>query len=162
MRITGIGKSLLALVLVGATGCATGFRGLTQEEATRLKACDGGTWVIEMTPEELARFHWTAITKNDLAATTRNYASHAILDWVGGPLNGKYADPDAIRGVWGKFFQAQGALTVDISNVQVKDQDGTQIVTARTIFKGKATIPVDYTLVYQGCSLIAETWKIRP
>jgi len=161
MRITGVRISLLSLVVVLATGCAMGFQGLTQEEAARLKVCNG-TWVIEMSPEERARIHWTAITKNDLAATTRDYSGHSVLDWVGGPLNGKYTGPEAIRGVWGKFFEGQGPLTVDISNVQVKEQDSTQTVTARTIFKGKVTIPVDYTLVYQGRCLAAETWKIRP
>lgn len=115
-----------------------------------------------MSAEEMARSHWAAISKNQLAETTSGYSDASTLDWVGGPLNGKYQGKSGITGVWTKFFAVQGPLTVDISNVQVKDDYGKSTVTARTIWKGKATVPVDYTLVYDGGTLVAETWKIRP
>lgn len=135
--------AVVGLVLALAAGCAT----------------MGGAGT---SAEDMARAHWAAITKNDLGATTKDYAEGAVLDWMGGPLNGKYTGPTAIAGTWTKFFGAQGPLTVDISNVQMKDEYGKQTVMARTIFKGKATVPVDYTLVYEGGKIVSETWKIRP
>jgi hypothetical protein len=133
----------LVLLLGLATACATMFGS-------------------GMSAEEMARAHWAAIQKNDMAGTTQDYTDGTSLDWVGGPLNGKYTGKTAIAGVWGKFFGAQGPLTADISNVMARAEGGKQVVTARTIFKGKATVPVDYTLVYDGGSIVSETWKIRP
>ncbi len=80
----------------------------------------------------------------------------------GRSLNGKYTDTLAICGTWTKFFGVQGPLTVDVSNVQMKDEYGKQTVIARTSFKGKATVPVDYTLVYEGGKIVFEVWQIRP
>lgn len=112
-------------------------------------------------PQEMARAHWAAIAKNDLHTTMKGYSRRAVLDWVGGPLNGKYRGPAAIAKVWKKFFKAQGPLAVTVRDLKERRHAGRQIVTARTIFKGRKSIPVNYTLVYRSGRLLSETWKIH-
>jgi hypothetical protein len=36
-----------------------------------------------MGTEDMARTHWAAVAKNDLAAATIDYTDNAVLDWVG-------------------------------------------------------------------------------
>jgi hypothetical protein len=143
MKTAGITCVLAGLHLALAAGCAT----------------MGGAGA---SAEDMARAHWAAIANNDLGASTKDSAEGAVLDWVGGPLNGKYAGAMAIAGLWTKFSGAQGPLTVDISDVQVKDGYGKQTVTARTISKGKGAVPADYALTYEAGRIVGETWTIRP
>ena len=111
---------------------------------------------------DLAKDHWAAIAKNDLGVTNMDYVGDAVLEWVGGPLGGKYEGQPAIAGAWVKFFSAQGPLTVDINSIQVMEEDGKQIVRARAVFIGKGKVPVDQTLVYDGGRLVSEIWHMHP
>ncbi len=135
---------LLGMVLATAGGCAELLRGPA------------------LPPRGLAEYHWEAIAKNDVGMTTISYSPNATLEWVGGPLQGRYAGPTAIAEVWTKFFIAQGPSGLDVSNVQERPEAGKHTVTARVIFKGRRAVPVDYTLIFEGGQIVAETWRVRP
>ena len=113
-------------------------------------------------PQGMARYHWEAIARSDVGMTTIQYGPNAVLEWVGGPLQGRYAGPTAIAEVWTKFFIAQGSMELEVSNVQEKQEAGRQTVTARTIFKGRRAVPVDYTLTFEGNQIVAEAWRVSP
>ena len=53
-------------------------------------------------PADDARTHFNAIASGDLQVLMRGYADNAQFNWVGGPLDGTYTSPEAIRGVWSK------------------------------------------------------------
>jgi len=135
---------VLGMALAFAGGCAELMRGPA------------------LPPRGMAYYHWEAIARNDVGMATISYSPNATLEWVGGPLQGKYTGPAAIAEVWTKFFIAQGPSEVDVSNVQERPEAGKQTVTARVIFKGRRTVPVDYTLMFEGDQIVAETWRVRP
>ena len=113
-------------------------------------------------PPWMARYHWDAVASNDLGMTMFHYTPASTLEWVGGPLQGKYSGTTALAEVWTKFFYAQGYMNVEVSNVQARQEGARHIVTARTIFKGRQVVPVDYALVFEGDRVVAETWKVSP
>jgi hypothetical protein len=93
-----------------------------------------------------AKAHFAAIADGDVGKITADYSDKAVFQWVGGTLDGVYADPAAIKGVWEKFTSAQGKLEADVKDVQeaVNPKGGT--VTANVVFKGKGPIPLRYVL----------------
>ena len=116
----------------------------------------------DMPPRGLAHYHWEAIARNDVGMTTILYGPNAVLEWVGGPLQGRYAGPTAIAEVWTRFFIQQRPIEVDVSNVQERVEGGRQTVMATTLFKGLRTLTVDSTLVFEAGRIVAETWRVRP
>jgi hypothetical protein len=122
----------------------------------------GGCAGPAMPPRGLAQYHWEAIARSDIGMTTIHYTPNSTLEWVGGPLQGKYAGPTAIAEVWTKFFNAQRPTEVEVSNVQERQEGGRQAVAARVLFKGRRAVPVDYLLVFDGGRIVAETWKVVP
>ena len=62
-------------------------------------------------PAEAARAHIAAIAAGHVDAITASYGPDAVLEWVGGPLDGRYAAADAIKTTWTKFTKANGPLT---------------------------------------------------
>ena len=114
------------------------------------------------TPADAARAHITAIAEGNVAAITAAYSPNAILEWVGGPLDGRYAAPDAIETTWTKFTKANGPLKADITQVQEAANPNGATVTADVVFHGKAAIPVRYVLTYRDGKLVDEIWQIDP
>jgi ketosteroid isomerase-like protein len=53
-----------------------------------------------------ARAHLDAVAASDVEALMRDYAGDAYLEWVGGPLDGRYRGKAEIRAVWQKFIAA--------------------------------------------------------
>jgi ketosteroid isomerase-like protein len=109
-----------------------------------------------------AKAHFAAIAEGDVAKITADYSDKAVFQWVGGPLDGVYSDPAAIKGVWAKFTSAQGKLEADVKDIQeaVNPKGGT--VTANIVFKGKGPIPLCYVLVYRDGKIVNEVWQINP
>lgn len=109
-----------------------------------------------------AKAHFTAIADADVTKIAADYGDAAVFQWVGGPLDGVYAEPAAIKGVWTKFTSAQGKLEAEVKNIEeaVNPKGGT--VTANIVFKGKAPIPVRYVLVYRDGKIVNEVWQINP
>lgn len=112
------------------------------------------------TPAEMATAHFEAIAAANVGHAMAGYADDAVMQWVGGPLDGVYLGDDAILGVWMKFTGAQGPLKLDIAGLQTAANPKGATVTADVTFTGKAPIPVRYVLVYREGALVSETWQI--
>ncbi|MGQ9366997.1 nuclear transport factor 2 family protein [Azospirillum sp. ST 5-10] len=109
-----------------------------------------------------ARAHFDAIAAADVPAITKAYADGAVLQWVGGPLDGAYTGPAAITAAWAKFAGAQGRIKADVRNLEEHANPAGATVTADVVFHGKQPVPVRYVLVYRGDALAAEVWQIAP
>lgn len=96
---------------------------------------------------------------NDLAAA---YGDKAVLQWVGGPLDGAYASPAEIKEVWTKFVKGQGALKASVSNLAESANPMGSTVTANVVFTGQNTIKVRYAVVYRAGKLVNEVWQVDP
>lgn len=109
-----------------------------------------------------AKAHFKAIASADVAKITSQYGDGAVFQWVGGPLDGVYADPAAIKTVWTKFTKAQGKLTAVIKSVSEAANPKGATVTADLVLKGKGKIPLRYVIVYRGGKIASEIWQINP
>jgi ketosteroid isomerase-like protein len=114
------------------------------------------------TSADSARAHIEAIAAGDVDAITASYGPDAVLEWVGGPLDGRYAAADAIKTTWTKFAKANGPLKAGIAHLQEAANPKGATVTADVMFQGKTTIPVRYTLTYRDGKLVNEIWQIEP
>ena len=108
-----------------------------------------------------ANAHFKAIGTGDVAAITAAYADGAMLQWVGGPLNGMYTGADKLKEVWSKFSK-NAPLEVMASKVEESANPGGSTVTANVVFKGKNEIKVRYVLVYRDGKVVNEVWQIDP
>ena len=113
-------------------------------------------------PADDAKTHFQAIGSGDLAVVMRGYADQAQFNWVGGPLDGTYANPDAIRGVWEKFTKSQGPLKVNVDKLEESVNPKGSTVSANVQFEGKAPIKVRYVLTFREGKIVSETWQIDP
>jgi hypothetical protein len=70
--------------------------------------------------EAKARIHLNAVAAADLDAPLRDYSDEAYLEWVGGPLDGRYRGKAAIRAVWEEFIAATAGtprpVAIEFSN----------------------------------------------
>ncbi|MDI4663482.1 nuclear transport factor 2 family protein [Xanthobacter autotrophicus] len=112
--------------------------------------------------EDLARSRIQNIAAGDLAKVAADYGAGATLHWVGGPLDGTYSDPEAIKAVWSKFFTAQGSQKPTVAAVSEAANPKGATVTADVAFAGKATVKVRYVLVYRDGKLVDEVWQVNP
>ncbi|MDA8382627.1 MAG: nuclear transport factor 2 family protein [Betaproteobacteria bacterium] len=130
--------------------------------AIALFLAGGAGTAFAASPSALARAHIRDVAKGKVAALVAQYGPEPVLEWVGGPLNGRYLGTDAIRGVWGKFAKANGLLKAEVTHVQAAANPAGATVTADVRFTGKATIPVRYVLTYRSGKLVDEIWQIDP
>ncbi len=114
------------------------------------------------TPADAARAHIEAIAAGQVDTITASYGADAVLEWVGGPLDGRYASAEAIKTTWTKFTKANGPLKADIAQMQEAANPKGATVTADVVFHGKAAIPVRYVLTYRDGKLVDEIWQIDP
>jgi ketosteroid isomerase-like protein len=112
-------------------------------------------------PLDDAQAHFKAIASGDVAAASQGYADQAELQWIGGPLDGRYVGVEAIRAVWARFTQAQGPLQVNVTELDEAANSKGATVTARVLFEGKAPLWVRYVLSYRAGQLVQETWQIE-
>ncbi|HVC59072.1 MAG TPA: nuclear transport factor 2 family protein [Acetobacteraceae bacterium] len=110
----------------------------------------------------LARAHFAAVASGDVATIISQYAAGPWLSWVGGPLDGTYFGTGQITGVWTKFAKALGPLKAAVSDLPEHGNPKGTSVTAHVVFTGKATVKVDYVLLYRGGKLVDEIWQIDP
>lgn len=113
-------------------------------------------------PADDARAHFQAIAAGDVPAVMDSYAAHARFEWIGGPLDGTYTTPEAIRGVWTQFTGAQGPLKLAVDKVEESANPKGATVSANVQFEGKAPIKVRYVLTYRDGKIVSETWQIDP
>lgn len=127
--------------------------------AAALLSIAGATFAA---PADDARSHFQAIASGDVQIVMRGYAEQAQLHWIGGPLDGAYSTPEAIRGVWEKFTKAQGALKLSVDKLEESVNQKGATVSANVQFEGKMPIKVRYVLTYRDGRIVSETWQIDP
>ena len=115
--------------------------------------------------ERAAEAHLKAIASSDVDAVMQAYGEDPWMDWVGGPLDGRYRGSEAMRQLWGKFSGSNdkqprtlqhGAFTQNANPKGV-----TLSVTAEYVGK-TATVRVHQVLVYRDARLVSEVWQIDP
>ncbi|MBK7543129.1 MAG: nuclear transport factor 2 family protein [Candidatus Competibacteraceae bacterium] len=109
-----------------------------------------------------AHSHFRAIAGGQIENLVGQYADSATLEWVGGPLDGRYAGKMALSEVWGKFAKAQGELQFKISDLRESANPKGGTVTANVIFSGKNDIKVRHVLTYRDGKIVSEVWQIDP
>ncbi|PZW45110.1 SnoaL-like protein [Humitalea rosea] len=113
-------------------------------------------------PADMAHRRIAAIAAGDSAAIQAGYAGDAVLEWVGGPLDGRYTGASALAEVWGKFARAQGMMQARVGSVLESANPRGQTVVADVIFTGRATVKVRYVMVFRDGKLASEVWQIDP
>jgi hypothetical protein len=114
--------------------------------------------------EAKANAHFDAVAAGDLEALMRDYAEDAYMDWVGGPLDGRYRGKAAINAVWQKFIAANAGKPRPAkfgkpgsfanpkgASVEIKAEYG-----------GATPLNVWHVLTYRDGSLTTEIWQIAP
>lgn len=126
--------------------------------AAFLLACSAPT---QATPVDDAFAHFDAVASGEVERIMQDYAADAVLQWVGGPLDGVYyARSGTVREVWRRFFASQGGpLKLTISNTELSENPQGATVTANVEFQGKAPIRVRYVLVYRQGKVVNEIWQ---
>lgn len=109
-----------------------------------------------------AQNHFRAIAGGQIENLVGQYADGATLEWVGGPLDGRYASKAALNEVWAKFVKAQGDLQFKVSDLRESANPKGSTVTANVIFSGKNDIKVRHVLTYRDGKIVSEVWQIDP
>lgn len=112
--------------------------------------------------EDMAKTRIAAIAKGDVAAITSAYADGTTLQWVGGPLDGKYSGADKLKEVWTKFTTAQGDQKATVAAITEAANPKGATVIANVAFAGKNTVKVRYVMVYRDGKLADEIWQVDP
>lgn len=114
--------------------------------------------------EKKAEAHLQAVAAGDTEAIMRDYTEDAYLDWVGGPLDGRYRGKAAIREVWQKFAALNDgqprAARVGKLTQQANPKGATFAAAAE--YGGKVPVKVWHVLVYRDGELATEVWQIAP
>ena len=114
--------------------------------------------------EKKAESHLQAVAAGDIDALMRDYTEDADMNWVGGPLDGRYHGKAAIRGVWTKFAalnDGQPRTAKFGKLVQQANPKGATLETGAE-YGGKPTVKVWHVLVYRDAELTTEVWQIAP
>lgn len=114
--------------------------------------------------EKKAEAHLKAVAAGDVESLMRDYAEDAYLDWVGGPLDGRYRGKAAIREVWQKFVAQSSGQPRPARFGRISQQANPKGVTLEAVaeYAGKATVKVWHLLVYREGELATEIWQIAP
>ena len=111
-----------------------------------------------------SKAHLEAVAAGDFDALMRDYADDAYMDWIGGPLEGRYHGKKAIGEVWRKFIAANGGKPRPAkfgTPVSYSNPAGTSVETAAA-YDGTKPVKVWHVLVYRDGSLNTEIWQIAP
>lgn len=114
--------------------------------------------------EAQAQSHRTAIAAGDLESIMHDYAEDAYMDWVGGPLDGRYQGKSAIRAVWQKFIAANAGQPRPAKFGKLAayaNAKGTS-VNWEAEFAGTTPVKAWHTVVYREGSIASEIWQIAP
>lgn len=111
-----------------------------------------------------AKAHLDAIASSDLDALMRDYADDADMDWIGGPLDGRYHGKKAIAEVWRKFIAANGGKPRPAKFGKLQsfaNPAGTSVEIAAE-YDGTTPVKVWHVLVFRDAGLTTEIWQISP
>jgi ketosteroid isomerase-like protein len=114
--------------------------------------------------EAKARAHLEAVAASDLDALMRDYPDDAYMEWVGGPLDGRYHGKEQIRVVWQKFIAINEGKPrpAQVGKVAAFSNPRGASVEARAAYQGKVPMKVWHVLTYREGQLTTETWQIAP
>lgn len=114
--------------------------------------------------EAQAQAHRSAIAAGDLEAIMQGYAEDAYMDWVGGPLDGRYQGKSAIRAVWQKFIAANAGQPrpAKFGKLAAYTNPKGTSVNWEAEFAGTTPVKAWHTVVYREGSLASEIWQIAP
>jgi len=114
--------------------------------------------------EKKAEAHLKAVAAGNIESLMRDYAEDAYMDWVGGPLDGRYRGKTAIRAVWQKFIAQSEGQPRPARYGPIAQQANPKGVTleAAAEYGGKTTVKVWHVLVYREGELATEIWQIAP
>jgi hypothetical protein len=114
--------------------------------------------------EAKARAHLNAVAAGDLEGLMRDYSDDAYMDWVGGPLDGRYHGKAEIRKVWEKFIGANGGKPRPAEFgklIQYSNPKGTSVEAAAS-YGGTPPVKALHLLTYRDGELNTEIWQIAP
>lgn len=114
--------------------------------------------------EAKARAHLDAVAAGDLESLMRDYKEDAFMEWVGGPLDGRYRGKKAIQAVWKKFIAANAGdvRPAKFSKLEsYANPKGTSVQT-KAEYGGVTPVKVMHLLTYRDGSLVSEVWQIAP
>jgi hypothetical protein len=126
--------------------------------------CAGSVALAGPIDESKARAHLDAVAAGDLDALMRDYSDDAYMDWVGGPLDGRYHGKAEIRKVWEKFIAVNAGKPRPAEFgklVQYANPKGTS-VEAKASYGGALPLKVLHLLTYRDGELNTEIWQIAP
>lgn len=114
--------------------------------------------------EAQAQAHLKAVAAGDLEGLMRDYAEDAYLDWVGGPLDGRYRGKVAIRAVWQKFIDANAGKprTGKFGKLESYANPKGLSIEGAAEYAGISPVKVWHVQVYRDGSLTSEIWQIAP
>lgn len=114
--------------------------------------------------EAMAKAHLQAVAAGDLDALMRDYADDAYMDWVGGPLDGRYRGKAAISEVWKKFIANNGGKPRPAKFGKLESYSnpkGTSIAVSAE-YGGEKPVKAWHVLTYRDGQLVTEIWQIAP
>jgi hypothetical protein len=126
--------------------------------------CASGSAFAGPIDEAKARAHLDAVAAGDIEGLMRDYSDDAYMDWVGGPLDGRYHGKAEIRKVWEKFINANAGKPRPAEFgklVQYANPKGTS-VEARASYGGAVPVKALHLLTYRDGELNTEIWQIAP
>lgn len=114
--------------------------------------------------EAKAQAHLNAIAAGNLEALMADYPEDVYMDWVGGPLDGRYRGKAAIREVWQKFIAINEGKPrpAKFSKLQSYANPKGASVVASAEYGGAKPVKAWHVLVYRDGSLDTELWQIAP
>ncbi len=131
---------------------------------TVLAALGCGHAVAGPLDDARAHAHLEAVAAGNLDALMQDYADDAYMEWVGGPLDGRYRGKAEIRAVWQKFIAANAGKPRPANFgklVSFANPKGAT-VQQRADYGGQVPVKVWHALTYRDGSLSTEVWQIAP
>ncbi|TFW34818.1 nuclear transport factor 2 family protein [Massilia horti] len=114
--------------------------------------------------EAKAQAHLNAVAAGDLDALMRDYTDDAYMEWVGGPLDGRYRGKAAIRAVWEKFIAANAGKPrpANVGKLSAFANPRGTSLQAKAEYGGALPLKVLHVLTYREGELTTELWQIAP
>ena len=114
--------------------------------------------------EAKAKAHLEAIAAGKLDALMADYADDVYMDWIGGPLDGRYRGKAAVRAVWQKWIAANRGKprTAKVSEIEAYANPAGASIEASAEYGGVTPVKVWHVLVYRDGALVTEIWQIAP
>ena len=124
----------------------------------------GGQAVAGPLDEAKAKAHLDAVAAGDLEGLMRDYAEDAYMEWVGGPLDGRYRGKAEIRAVWQKFIAANAGKPrpAHFGKLTAFANPRGATLEAKADYGGTVPVKVWHGLTYRDGDLTTEVWQIAP